>query len=831
MRALTKDLPTRAPGSRSARISNDLSPNTPWPGLQQTLGNQVVQRMVRAHAIQAKLRLNQPSDPYEQEADRVAAQVLAEPAHPDVSSAPPRFQRYAAQATGHADAPPRVDHVLAGSGKPLDPALRQDMELRFGLDFSRVRVHSGAAAEQSARDVNATAYTVGQNMVFGAGRFAPRTLEGRRLIAHELTHVVQQSAEGASAVAPAPVSRVQRDTAETELQPLGPLVSAATEFLSKYRHGLVWDIDGAAEGLVDYIEQHKRQHRTAYPFVRAVIHAIGRELEDNLAAAFVDRLPTTRLNVLTLTPEGRAMMDVLYAAMITGNVSSYQRMQTERLLEAKRDRTSQATFLESIDPEHLMVFPIRNIGVTRLATATFRAVRLPNGKVKVRYTSIKVTQFDMFKKDLETLPPWSVLRDGFELDPEQIVAVRLHDQGGELVPIPALALIDYSNQIQEQTISTAATAFFLGLSLGAGALGSAGVRGLQAEVAAGEATKASLWVARSLLWADRIAWAIPAGSMVINDHRDWIVETFPTAGPGLLEAVDTANRVAGYYGWGRLTVGTLRYLGSKVRGALGPWRKVRAEAAKRTDLSAHAQKRIKAVEDEADSLVNELDLGEEQAQAAAGGGRTTTTKPTKDYEQAEAGTTTLSARSDASKGMKGGDKAKTPAKPTKARDQDEGAVAVGKGDPSKGKKGGDKGGTGTAGTRVGRTYRINGNPTAIAESKQGYQVYEYRNETGDLLYVGKSGGASGEKPMNWTDRLKNEHIQKEWIGEARTVTVTSKLVEQEALALEEALIPTAKYNVKLGEHSTRFPQGGTSASAATATKHGSVNRFLLDIMF
>jgi hypothetical protein len=79
---------------------------------------------------------------------------------------------------------------------PLTLALRQDMEQRFGHDFSRVQVHSGVAAEQSARDVNAYAYTVGHKIVFGAGRYAPATQEGRRLIAHELTHVVQQSAQG-----------------------------------------------------------------------------------------------------------------------------------------------------------------------------------------------------------------------------------------------------------------------------------------------------------------------------------------------------------------------------------------------------------------------------------------------------------------------------------------------------------------------------------------------------------------------------------------------------------------------------------------------------------
>ncbi|UUZ68711.1 DUF4157 domain-containing protein [Polaromonas sp. P2-4] len=67
------------------------------------------------------------------------------------------------------------------------------MEQRFGHDFSRVRVHTGGVAEQSTREVNANAYTVGHNVVFGAGQFSPGTNYGRRLLAHELTHVVQQS--------------------------------------------------------------------------------------------------------------------------------------------------------------------------------------------------------------------------------------------------------------------------------------------------------------------------------------------------------------------------------------------------------------------------------------------------------------------------------------------------------------------------------------------------------------------------------------------------------------------------------------------------------------
>ena len=143
--------------------------------------------------LQTKLAIGASNHPLEQEADRVADQVLAASAYSAVHGAQPHIQRFTGQASkGAGSVPPSVDRVLASSGKPLEPALRQDMEQRFGHDFSNVQVHSGAAAEQSARDVSAHAYTVGRDIVFGTGQFTPATQEGRRLIAHELTHVVQQ---------------------------------------------------------------------------------------------------------------------------------------------------------------------------------------------------------------------------------------------------------------------------------------------------------------------------------------------------------------------------------------------------------------------------------------------------------------------------------------------------------------------------------------------------------------------------------------------------------------------------------------------------------------
>ena len=148
----------------------------------------------RKKRLQAQLTVGASNDPLELEADRIADQVLSNPIRPGFSGARPQIQRSAGQSAAPADlAPASVDRVLASAGRPLDPTVRQDMEQRFGYDFSQVRVHSGGAAEQSARDVSANAYTVGHDIVFGAGRFAPASREGRRLIAHELTHVVQQT--------------------------------------------------------------------------------------------------------------------------------------------------------------------------------------------------------------------------------------------------------------------------------------------------------------------------------------------------------------------------------------------------------------------------------------------------------------------------------------------------------------------------------------------------------------------------------------------------------------------------------------------------------------
>jgi hypothetical protein len=102
------------------------------------------------------------------------------------------LQRAAINPSPVHDVPPIVHDVLRSPGQPLDAETRSFMEPRFGHDFSNVRVHTDGKASESARAVNALAYTVGRNVVFGTNRYALGTSEGRRLLAHEMTHVLQQ---------------------------------------------------------------------------------------------------------------------------------------------------------------------------------------------------------------------------------------------------------------------------------------------------------------------------------------------------------------------------------------------------------------------------------------------------------------------------------------------------------------------------------------------------------------------------------------------------------------------------------------------------------------
>jgi hypothetical protein len=153
--------------------------------------------------IQAKLTISQPDDEYEREADRVAETVMSNISASEETKQPrsrcvglSSLGSLPKNALSHSVIPPVIEHVLHSPAHPIDASALAFLEPRFGYDFSPVRLHTGPDAAHSAETINAQAYTVGSDLVFGRGTYNPVTTEGCTLLAHELAHVVQYSQGG-----------------------------------------------------------------------------------------------------------------------------------------------------------------------------------------------------------------------------------------------------------------------------------------------------------------------------------------------------------------------------------------------------------------------------------------------------------------------------------------------------------------------------------------------------------------------------------------------------------------------------------------------------------
>jgi hypothetical protein len=152
-------------------------------------------KAAKTRGMQTRLAVSRPADPSEREADAAAAQALRMSDADVRHRSPVAVQRArSVDIDSGREAPPSVDAVVRSEGRPLDRGSRAFFEPRFGYDFSRVRVHDDPSAARSASDVSARAYTVGTHVVFGSGEYAPQSTAGRALLAHELSHVVQQRA-------------------------------------------------------------------------------------------------------------------------------------------------------------------------------------------------------------------------------------------------------------------------------------------------------------------------------------------------------------------------------------------------------------------------------------------------------------------------------------------------------------------------------------------------------------------------------------------------------------------------------------------------------------
>jgi outer membrane protein OmpA-like peptidoglycan-associated protein len=205
-------------------------------------GFNILPRSLGNHRLQTKPRVSKPNDKYEQEADRVAEQVMRTPSQSVIQNTTTAFVqrkcdacdtekdelllRKASQGEGSAEVTVAT-HQIDGlqNGKPMPRAEQRFFGSRFGNNFDAVRIHDDSQAHYLARNIHAKAFTLGNNIVFGKGFFSPSSYTGRKLLAHELTHVMQQRNQ--------PPLTIQRQEDSTSVVPrLGPLTSPSlAEFL------------------------------------------------------------------------------------------------------------------------------------------------------------------------------------------------------------------------------------------------------------------------------------------------------------------------------------------------------------------------------------------------------------------------------------------------------------------------------------------------------------------------------------------------------------------------------------------------------------------------
>lgn len=203
--------------------------------LQRTIGNQAVGKLFRSGYLQKKLNIGPANDKYEQEADHIADQVVSR-------DEPISDSQQTGAISNTLSRKPLVNKITPiqkkpitseNSGKPLTPNQRSFFEPRFGTNFANVRLHTDTNAAHLARLVSARAFTTGGNIYFGRGEYSPNTMQGKRLMAHELTHTVQQTGKSGVKQNVPTIQRKSRDTSRELTRDTGVTIPAGT--LVNYR--------------------------------------------------------------------------------------------------------------------------------------------------------------------------------------------------------------------------------------------------------------------------------------------------------------------------------------------------------------------------------------------------------------------------------------------------------------------------------------------------------------------------------------------------------------------------------------------------------------------
>lgn len=501
---------------------------------------------------------------------------------------------------------PAVQEALRrrGGGSPLPDEVRREMEARLGVDLRSVRVHTDDVADAATRAVRAKAFTVGSDIFFAKGELAPGGVAGAELLVHELTHVVQ-SWQGRVPVAGAGTVQVSHpdDALEREAEATSRAVmraavpvmppdggappsamlqrtpEEAARLISRYTS---WgNLDEAALGraLLGLVT------RGQVALADDVMTALGSTDRDDVAYEFTVAASDPQLVALAATAMSRRFLDRLFDELTSGSVATEEQQQADRIQRVNaRQTVSVGAFDAAATSGSTKIFPFRLPGFTVLSDAPIEA-RRERGGIWV-HSFVRVLGTAEFRAETSTLPTAYFL-NGIVLPENEVIGVRLYDQGGIIHYTTPLFLIQLANATDQQILEKVLEAAGIGLTLGTGALAGLGV----------EATMA----ARVLLWADRASFVLGTITSVLREHRSWLVGQF---GSGFMDAVDVVHSAAAIYGMARIALEAPRMV-LALRTSFRTWRS--AATSRAPSFSASERTTIQQVTQSTDELLEQVD--------------------------------------------------------------------------------------------------------------------------------------------------------------------------------------------------------------------------------
>lgn len=337
-----------------------------------------------------------------------------------------------------------------------------------------------------------------------------------------------------------------------------------------------------------------------------LLTALGSTDRDDVAYAFMLEVGDPQLARLAAQPASRRFLDRIFDELTAGSVAAEEQAQADRVLQAnQRETVSVGAFDRAATSRGTKIFPFRLPGLTVLDDAPIEARRQRGGVWC--HSFVRVLGTGEFRAETQTLPPAYFL-GGIVLPEDEVIGVRLYDQGGIIHYTTPLFLIQLANATNQQVLEKVLEAAGIGLTLGAGALVGLGV----------EASMA----ARVLLWADRAAFVLGTLTAVLREHRAWMVETF---GPGFMDAVDIVHSACAIYGIARVALEAPRI----ILGLRNSFRAFREAArARSSGLSSTEQATVQLVTQSTDELLQQVDEIQGARTGAPQGGQPRAGEPT-----------------------------------------------------------------------------------------------------------------------------------------------------------------------------------------------------------